>query len=119
MTVFEARTLTSGATGRNGGALISFVPTDYKLLSQHFGHEQAEKIARFANRTLEKMHELGNSSSEFKEASEVRRVRDIIGFLDEDSFQEAQEAFRLYEQHVPEDSGTIEILSAEQATSVS
>jgi len=115
VTVFEARTLTSGATGRNGGALSSFVPADYQALSKHFGHEQAVKIARFANRTLDKMHDLGNSSEDLKEASEVRRLRDVICFQDEESFQDAWESHMLYEEHVPEERGKSQILTAEEA----
>lgn len=119
ITVFEARTLTSGATGRNGGVLTSFVPGDYKILSERFGHEDTVKIARFANRTLAKMFELGNSSDELKEASEVRRLLDVVCFEDEESFHEAKSSYLLYEQHVPEDRGMAQFLSAAETTSVS
>ena len=113
--VFEARNLTSGATGRNGGALTSFVPYDFSTLLERFGAEQAIKIGRFANRTLNKMHELGNSSAAFKDASEVRRLRDVVAFFDEASFEGAKVSFKAYEEHMPagEDQGTIEILTAE------
>lgn len=117
--VFEARTLTSGATGRNGGLLTSFVPADYKLLSERFGHEQAVKIARFANRTLEKMHDLGNSSEELKEASEARKLHQVLCYEDEAAFREAQQSWRIYEEHVPEDRGKAKILSTEEAALVS
>lgn len=119
VTVFEARTLTSGATGRNGGALTSFVPGDYAMLSERFGHETAVKIARFANRTLEKMHELGNSSPQLKEAGEVRRTMDVIAFQDKESFLAAQESIRLYAEHVPEERGKAEVLNAQELDSVS
>jgi glycine/D-amino acid oxidase-like deaminating enzyme len=119
VTVFEARTLTSGATGRNGGVLASFVPGDYKLLSEVFGHEQAVKIARFATRTLEKMHQIADSSEELKEASEVRRTLDVVCFEDEDAFRQARESEELYEQHVSEERGKAQYLSAEEAASVS
>jgi len=118
VTVFEARTLTSGATGRNGGLLASFVPGDYKILSERFGHEQAVKIARFANRTLEKMHELGTSSEEFKNVSEVRRTLDILGFEDEESFRDAVASWHLYEEHVPEERGKVRMLTAKEAETV-
>lgn len=116
--VFEARELTSGATGRNGGLLTSFVPSDYKRLSERFGHEQAVNVARFANRTLEKMHNLANSTEELKEASQVRRLLDIICFDSDHSFLEGKVSFELYQEHVPEERGKIEILSPEEAAAV-
>ncbi|RMZ85059.1 hypothetical protein DV738_g344, partial [Chaetothyriales sp. CBS 135597] len=115
ITVFEARALTSGATGRNGGSLTSFARAAYPALSQQFGHEEAVKIARFANRTLAKMHELGNSSQEALDASEVRKLRNVLCYLDEESFERGKEAVKLYEQHVTEDAGSSEVLSAEEA----
>jgi glycine/D-amino acid oxidase-like deaminating enzyme len=118
VTVFEARTLTSGATGRNGGVLASFVPGDYKILSERFGHDQAVEIARFANSTLEKMHRLANSSEELKEASEVRRTMDVLCVEDEEAFQAAQESLSLYEEHVPEERGKAQYLTAQEAESV-
>lgn len=114
VTVFEARTLTSGATGRNGGVLTSFAPGDFKLLSETFGRDNAVRIGRFANTTLEKMHTLANSSDELREASEVRRLVDVISFLDDDSFRGAQESYRLYEEHVPEDRGNAQVLTAQE-----
>lgn len=119
ITVFEARKLTSGATGRNGGLLSSFVPGDYSTLSEHFGHEQAVKIARYANRTLDKMYELGRSSEEAKKISEVRNLLDVIGFEDEESFDGALKSLRLYEEHVSEDRGQARVLSAQEVESVS
>ncbi|KAJ6437729.1 FAD dependent oxidoreductase [Purpureocillium lavendulum] len=115
--VLEARNLTSGATGRNGGLLTNHVPGDYRLLSDRFGHAEATKIARFANRTLEKMHALGNSSDEFRAASVVRRLLDVICFDDEPAFTAAKASFELYEQHVPEDRGKTKYLTAEEAAS--
>lgn len=119
VTVFEARQLCSGATGRNGGLLTSFVPSDFSTLSEQVGIEQAVKIARFANRTLEIMHAMGNSSVEFQEASGVRRVRDIVNFGDQASFDAGKRSVALYQENVPEDRGTFQILSAEEAQEVS
>lgn len=119
ITVFEARTLTSGATGRNGGLLASFVPGDYKDLSERFGHEEAVKIAKFADATLEKMHQLCNSTPELKKASEVRRTQDVLCFDNEDAFRAARESEELYEEHIPEERGKALYLTAGEAESVS
>lgn len=116
--VFEARNLTSGATGRNGGALTSFAGYEFKTLCEHHSEEEATKIGRFTNRTLDKMYDLGNSSKEFKDASEVRRLRGVIGFRNEDALKHAQESFKLYEQAVPEGKADIEVLTPGEALSV-
>ena len=118
VTVFEARKLCSGATGRNGGVLASFVPGDYKILSERYGHEEATKIARFVLRTLEKMHQLGNSSAELREASEVRRTMDVLAFEDEHALRDAKESLDLYEEHVPEEHGKARHLTSQEAASV-
>lgn len=118
VTVLEARTLTSGATGRNGGLLTSFVPGHYKHLSDRLGHEQAVKIARFANRTLDKMHALANSSDALREASVVRKTQDVIAFEDEQAFQDEMASFRLYEKHVPEEAGKTQVLTREELAAV-
>ncbi|TQV90516.1 hypothetical protein IF1G_10839 [Cordyceps javanica] len=52
VTVFEARTLVSGATGRNGGLLTSFVPEKFSDMLEHYSAAQAVKITRFARRNL-------------------------------------------------------------------
>ena len=119
VTVFEARLLCSGATGRNGGLLTSFAPSEFSTMSEHLGVEEAVKISRFANRTLDKMHALGNVSPEFKKASEVRRIRDIVCFGDSDSFEAGKKSMALYEEYLPEDRGTFEVLSAEDVQLVS
>lgn len=119
VTVFEARTLTSGATGRNGGLLTSPVPYEFKALSEVFGLDEATKIARYANRTLEKMFALASSSEELKEVSEVRRTLDVVGFMDEAPLRESIESWRFYEEHVPDDRGKFQVLTPEEAESVS
>ncbi|KAM0664991.1 hypothetical protein ACQRIU_006144 [Beauveria bassiana] len=115
VTVLEARTLVSGATGRNGGLLTSFVPEEFGDLVEHYGAEEAVKMARFAKRNLEKVHELANSSPELREWSQVRQLRDVVCFSSAEDFAAAKESWTLYEKHVPEDKGKTEFLTAEEA----
>ena len=74
-------------------------------------------MARYAKRTLEKMHALANSSEELKEASEVRRTLDVVLFDNEWLYRGAMEVRQLYEKHVPEDRGQAQYLNAEEAQS--
>ncbi|XWW94245.1 hypothetical protein V2A60_002188 [Cordyceps javanica] len=115
VTVFEARTLVSGATGRNGGLLSTFVPEEFADLLEHHGAEEAVKIARFAKRNLEKVHDLASASPERKEYSQVRLLRDVICFSNSEDFALAKESWTLYEEYVPEDKGKTEFLSSEEA----
>lgn len=117
ITVFEARNLCSGATGRNGGALTSFVPAAFTHLIDQFGEDQAVKIGRYAYRTLEKMHSLGNSTPDFKDASEVRRLRDVVGFADQETFEAAKISYKKYDEMIPDASLHHEVLSTEEARS--
>ncbi|GAO16597.1 hypothetical protein UVI_02019650 [Ustilaginoidea virens] len=116
--VLEARALASGATGRNGGLLSSFVPGDYELLAERFGHAQAVKIARFANRTLERMHQLAGSSEELRRASDIRRTCDVVCLQDEEAWQGARRSWESYADKVPEESGKAEFLTPEEAKEV-
>jgi glycine/D-amino acid oxidase-like deaminating enzyme len=116
--VLEARTLCSGATGRNGGSLTTNVGYSFTRLCETYGKEEAVKIGMFAARTLDKLHELGGSTAELRERSEVRRLRGIIGFDDQGQFKRARESYLAYERDVPEGRADVEVLSAEEALEV-
>lgn len=103
VTLFEARDLTSGATGRNGGHLASDIPEKFDELSSAYGPEMAAKIARCCNRTLSKIHELAQSSPCLQKAGEVRKLQSIGIFLDIDTLVEAKESVEQYLEHVPEE----------------
>lgn len=115
VTVLEARSLCSGATGRNGGALTSFAGYSFTKLVQQFGEEQAIKIGRFAYQTLDKMHALGNSSPELLDASEVRRLRDIVGYVELEAFEKGKVSFQQYDAAIPDCKLNCEILTADEA----
>ncbi|CAL3969607.1 unnamed protein product, partial [Diplocarpon coronariae] len=70
VTVLEARSLCSGATGRNGGHLTSAAPFEYLDLVAAFGNSMAMKVAKFTLLNVEKMYEIAKEIEE----SEVRLV---------------------------------------------
>lgn len=119
VTIFEARTITSGATGRNGGHLISRVPSHFKELSVEHGREMAIKISRFCTMTLEKMAHLAMSEGPHVErASEIRKVQAIIGYEDERAFLDALASVQLYEDALPQHKGRYSSITQERATKV-
>lgn len=120
VTVFEARSLTSGATGRNGGHLLSHIPKIFKDLSGTYGRNAAIKIARFCSRTLENMAELAISEGpEIRKASEFRNVQAILGFQEEKAFSEGISSVQLYEDSLAETKGMHKIINKENAEKVS
>ena len=120
VTLLEARTLCSGATGRNGGHLVSPYPFEYDFLEQTLGQDEATKCARFANRTLETMYGLARSEDKaLADAAEIRRVRSITGFWTQEGFNAAKAGIQRYEEIVPDERGDSEICESEEETRVS
>lgn len=87
-------------------------------MEKGFGKSEATKIGRFANRTLESMHNLAASEG-MTETAEVRHVRTVTGFSNAESLQEAEKSFLRYEECVPEAKGDGKVLSSEEAANVS
>ncbi|KAJ9640126.1 hypothetical protein H2204_003351 [Knufia peltigerae] len=113
VTVFEARTLTSGATGRNGGQLLTHIPKFYKTYAEAHGKEAAGRIARYALRTVDKMVDI--AYSEDLGACEVRKVRDVMAFEDEEGFNAAVSSVRLYEEALSEENDKYSIIDKDSA----
>ncbi|KAL5593007.1 hypothetical protein FOBRF1_012109 [Fusarium oxysporum] len=82
--VFEARTLCSGATGRNGGQLATNAGEIYSELKERFGSYMAGRIATFTFKTCERMKDVIKEYA--PEDGEYREILKVRAFLDEDSF---------------------------------
>jgi glycine/D-amino acid oxidase-like deaminating enzyme len=117
VTVFEARTLASGATGRNGGHLLSHIPKFYKAFRSIYGKEATIEVARYCLKTVDKMLDLADSGG-LRQASEVRSVREIMAFQDEADFREAVSSVQLYEEDLPEQRGQYQIIDQDSAKKV-
>lgn len=119
VTVLEARSLTSGATGRNGGHLLSPMPEEFTRLEEFFGRDEAIKIAAFANRTLDSVHTLANESApELAKAAEARRVRSVVGYRSREMFEMAKKSHKRYEECFPQFKGDHEVFSGEDGLKV-
>ncbi|KAF5537000.1 gamma-glutamylputrescine oxidoreductase [Fusarium mexicanum] len=84
--VLEARTLTSGATGRNGGQLVS--PT-------------AKEMCRFSFMNIERiMSMLDELDPELRESSEIRHVHKIMVAGDEETWKASKESLNSFREAI-------------------
>lgn len=119
LTVFEARTLTSGATSRNARFLLSHIPKYFKEMMEGYGEERAIAIARLCNRTLEKMLKLATSEGpDVEKASEKRAVQAILAYEEEEALEACLESVQLYEKVFPEAKGLYSRITRETAEKV-
>ena len=89
------------------------MPGEFSHYVASYGLEQAVKIARFTNATLEKMHEVAaNANERTRKAAEVRRVRSVVAFKDQHFNAETEDSIAKYEEHVPEARGSYRLLDA-------
>ncbi|PBP21358.1 hypothetical protein BUE80_DR007804 [Diplocarpon rosae] len=96
--VLEARSLCSGATGRNGGHLTSAAPFEYLDLVAAFGKDMAMKIAKFTLLNAEKMYEIAKDIEE----SEARLVDGVTGYFDAEALQHSRRSLEAFETDAPE-----------------
>ncbi|KAH8696170.1 FAD dependent oxidoreductase [Talaromyces proteolyticus] len=114
VTVFEARSLTTGATSRNGGFLLSHAPQFYGRFADAFGAEAAKQIAIFCDRTLEEIIQIAKAEN-LDKVSEIREVTMVATYEDEEGFAEASRSVRMYEEAVPAPREKYVIIDGETA----
>jgi hypothetical protein len=115
--VFEARSLTTGATSRNGGFLQSHAPQNFKRFAENFGAQAAKDIALFCNLNLKHVRELAIAENLEKEC-QLRDVTVVTTFEEKALFDEASESVRMYEEAIPEMRGQHRIIGKEAAEKV-
>lgn len=104
VTVLEARSLCSGATGRNGGHCKEDPYDDYDELKELFGKEGAKKVVKFRLAQLDALVEVvGKLGPEAEKLSCLRRVDGLDVFYDEDAFERAKEKLDDYLKDFPEE----------------
>ncbi|KAM0544374.1 hypothetical protein ACHAPJ_011833 [Fusarium lateritium] len=93
ITLLEARNACSGATGRNGGHLISDSAPDYLRLSEMLGTEAALDIVRFSEANIQRLKEVVASlDGPTQDSIELRTVNSVTGFEDPIAFEHVAKA---------------------------
>ncbi|KAF4450485.1 FAD dependent oxidoreductase [Fusarium austroafricanum] len=109
--VFEARSLCSGATGRNGGQLATNAGEIYAEYKERFGSDLAGEIASFTFKTCERMKEV--IAEYAPEESEYRDVTKVRTFLDEETFSAMKSSIHQMEEDHPHLRGIYNIVDKE------
>lgn len=114
--VFEARSLCSGATGRNGGQLATNAGEIYAQYKETFGARVAGEIATFTFKTCERMKEI--IAEYAAEESEYREVTKVRTFLDEETFAAMKDSIQQMEADHPHLRGIYNVIDKEAVLKV-
>lgn len=107
VSILEARSLTSGATGRNGGHCKEVPYVDYPELKERYGKEGAAKIVKFRLAQLDALVELSSSlGSEEASSAVVRRVNGLDVYYDQEVFDQMKEKLADYLVDFPDQKDT-------------
>ncbi|KAF3402002.1 hypothetical protein F1880_009924 [Penicillium rolfsii] len=112
VTVLEARTLCSGATGRNGGQMAANAGEEYMQLAEVHGPEMAGKIARFTLRNLEKMQAL-IEEYDAVEISEMQKLQKLRVFMTDGKFEDFKKSIARLEADHASMKGIYTIIDAD------
>jgi hypothetical protein len=115
--MLEARTLCSGATGRNGGHIKTEPHGEFAMLKKRFGAERAAKIIRFKTRHVDVLTELAGTQG--IDTAEGRKVETVDLHFDKEMFEKRKVCVADLEKHIPEMVKDYKIWEAVEATKVS
>lgn len=119
VTVVEARRAVSGATGRNGGHLISDSSSLVPKLVPVIGAEAAREMACFSEankaRIRDMVSELGDKE---REAVELRNVTGTVAFEDADIFNAAVQEMKVLNEVNPASAHQQQTIPPDEAIQV-
>lgn len=120
ISVLEARNAVSGATGRNGGHLVSDADSHFGTLLQLFGSEEATKIFHFSEANIARLKKLvAELDPADRDAVELRTLVMTAGVSNQEILDRAKGSISLVDETVPEKTIRSKIISKKQAESVS
>ncbi|VUC22939.1 unnamed protein product [Clonostachys rosea] len=105
VTVLEARTLVSGATGRNGGHLVTASGHTFGPLAEQHGVEAAKQVTRFSLLNIEAiMKMVREMDQEFQDHCQLRDVLKVMAVGDEQTWANATRSVLDFQKNVSEHS---------------
>ncbi|KAF4338898.1 FAD dependent oxidoreductase superfamily [Fusarium beomiforme] len=117
VTMLEARTAVSGATGRNGGHLVSDSDSLFPALAKSIGVERAIETVRFSEANIRRLKGLiAQLNPEEREAVEFRELISATSFTDQSSFEGAVAEVKQLLKAVPDSEIKFKVINREEAT---
>ncbi|GKZ28956.1 hypothetical protein AbraIFM66950_001914 [Aspergillus brasiliensis] len=113
VTVFEARTICSGATGRNGGQLAMNAAENYIKMKEALGTQMAGKIINFNMKTLEAIRDVASNFGDGAQDPELTDLMKLRLFKDKESFHKVCQGIEALERDHPDLKGVYTVLDAE------
>lgn len=119
ITVLEARTLVSGATGRNGGHLVTPSGHTYGPLVRQHGVEAAKQITRFSilniNHIMKMVREMDR---DLQTECQIRDVIKVMAVGDDETWGLAKASVLDFQKAVPEHSSYHRIIEKDRVPEV-
>lgn len=119
--MLEARAITSGATGRNGGHILDLPYEEYDLQVSLLGREQAKKVVAFRMAHLEELLNFSKTvlSAEAAADCEIRSVETVDAVFDEKTWHNVKVEVKHFLEDFPECKNKWKIWEKEEARKVS
>ncbi|KAL9571897.1 hypothetical protein ACKAV7_003886 [Fusarium commune] len=96
ITMLEARTACSGATGRNGGHLVSDICDRFQDLADSLGAEEAIKVLRFSEANIAELKAVVAQLDEFEQdAVELREINATATIGDRETLERFKSSLEL------------------------
>ncbi|KAF2169059.1 hypothetical protein M409DRAFT_21068 [Zasmidium cellare ATCC 36951] len=115
VTILEARNVTSGATGRNGGHIKAVPEISYSALLPEIGKQKAQEVVHFTLKNVQELLKLAEGLPEKqRDYSEVRSVETLNIFTDEEGFAHAKEVVGRFDADNPDLKGRARIIEKDE-----
>ncbi|KAJ5645998.1 MFS transporter [Penicillium lividum] len=116
VTILEAREVTSSATGRNGGHLVSDCLESFGMVAATLGVEQAVEVARFSLASIQRLKDVVAAfGDDMAEKSKLREVISTAVIGDEKSLEDIRVGLAAFEEAMPDLKGIYVLLGKEEA----